>query len=217
MPIKGIAVHVVTTQRKVGDKVYKTHLLSHSYRVGDQVKAVTLANLSALHDGVIEEIKLDLKGEATGPANGQLEWVEVRSHGHAYVVVGTMRRWNWTAFSPPATAGRRIWLSLWRPDGSNQATVGIVGPAPIFGSIHAASRIVDGLVKATRIAARPANEEAGPRLGSHQFLRDAADRSHGGRRLPASGRAPRIRRSATGTWTLPAGTRPLAGRKLKKS
>ena len=63
MPLKGMAVHVVTTQRKVGDKVYRTHLLRHSYREGDQVKTATVANISSLPDGVIELIKLGLKGE----------------------------------------------------------------------------------------------------------------------------------------------------------
>ena len=87
-----MAVHVVTTQRKVGDKVYKTHLLRHSYREGDQVKSATVANISSLPDSVIELIKLGLKGEAIGPANGQMELLEARPHGHVAAVVGTMRK-----------------------------------------------------------------------------------------------------------------------------
>ena len=92
MPLKGMAVHVVTTQRKVGDKVYKTHLLRHSYREGDQVKTATVANISSLPDAVIEMIKLGLKGEAIGPANGQMELIEARPHGHVAAVVGTLRK-----------------------------------------------------------------------------------------------------------------------------
>jgi hypothetical protein len=92
MAIKGLAVHVVTTQRKVGDKVYKTHLLRHSYREGDQVKTSTVANLSSLPDSLIELIKLGLKGEAIGPANGQMELLEARPHGHVAAVLGMLRK-----------------------------------------------------------------------------------------------------------------------------
>ena len=91
MPIKGLAVHVVTTKRKVGDKVYQTHLLRHSYREGDQVKSKTVANLSSLPDHLIEVIRLGLKGEPVGPAASAMELVESRPHGHVAAVVGTMR------------------------------------------------------------------------------------------------------------------------------
>jgi hypothetical protein len=91
MPIKGLAVHVVTTRRKVGDKVYSNHLLRHSYREGNQVKSRTVANLSSLPDHLIEVLRLGLKGEAVGPAAGQMDLVEARPHGHVAAVVGTMR------------------------------------------------------------------------------------------------------------------------------
>ena len=91
MPIKGLAVHVVTTRRKVGDKVYCNHLLRHSYREGNQVKSRTVANLSSLPDHLIEVLRLGLKGEAVGPVAGQLDLAEARPHGHVAAVVGTMR------------------------------------------------------------------------------------------------------------------------------
>ena len=91
MPIKGLAVHVVTTRRKVGDKVYSNHLLRHSYREGSQVKSRTVANLSSLPDHLIEVLRLGLKGEAVGPVAGQLDLAEVRPHGHVAAVVGTLR------------------------------------------------------------------------------------------------------------------------------
>ena len=91
MPIKGLAVHVVTTRRKVGDKIYSNHLLRHSYREGNQVKSRTVANLSSLPDHLIEVIRLGLKGEAVGPVAGCMELAEVRPHGHVAAVVGTMR------------------------------------------------------------------------------------------------------------------------------
>ena len=91
MPIKGLAVHVVTTRRKVGDKVYSNHLLRHSYREGNQVKSRTVANLSSLPDHLIEVLRLGLKGGAVGPAAGHMDLAEVRPHGHVAAVVGTMR------------------------------------------------------------------------------------------------------------------------------
>jgi len=91
MPIKGLAVHVVTTKRKVGDKIYQTHLLRHSFREGDQVKAETVANLSSLPDSIIELIRLGLKGVPIGPVTGAMKLVESRPHGHVAAVVGTIR------------------------------------------------------------------------------------------------------------------------------
>ena len=91
MPIKGLAVHVVTTKRKVGDKVYCNHLLRHSYREGNQVKSRTVANLSSLPDHLVEVLRLGLKGEAVGPIAGAMELAEARPHGHVAAVVGTMR------------------------------------------------------------------------------------------------------------------------------
>ena len=51
-----------------------------------------MANISSLPDAVIEMIKLGLKGEAIGPANGQMELIEARPHGHVAAVVGTLRK-----------------------------------------------------------------------------------------------------------------------------
>lgn len=90
MPIKGLAVHVVTTKRKVGNKVYCNHLLRHSYREGNQVKSRTVANLSSLPDHLVEVLRLGLRGEAVGPAAGQMELADARPHGHVAAVVGTM-------------------------------------------------------------------------------------------------------------------------------
>lgn len=82
---------MVTTKRKVGDKVYSNHLLRHSYREGNQVKSRTVANLSSLPDHLVEVLRLGLKGEAVGPAAGAMELAEARPHGHVAAVVGTMR------------------------------------------------------------------------------------------------------------------------------
>lgn len=92
MTIKGMAVHVVTTTRKVGDKVYRNHLLRHSYREGGKVKTLTVANLSSLPDSVIEAIRLGLKGQPMVAAGETIEELQALPHGHVAAVVGLMRK-----------------------------------------------------------------------------------------------------------------------------
>ncbi len=87
-----LSVHVATTTRKVGDKVYHSHLLRHSFREDGKVRNVTVANLSMLPESVVEAIRLGLKGQAVGPVGQPFEILEARPHGHVAAVVGTMRR-----------------------------------------------------------------------------------------------------------------------------
>jgi len=86
------AVHVATTRRKYGDRVYETHLLRRTYREGSKVKHETLGNISHLPAHVIEMIRLALRGEAFLPAGSSLEIVRSLPHGHVACVLGTMRR-----------------------------------------------------------------------------------------------------------------------------
>ena len=86
------AVHVATTRRKHGEKVYETHLLRRTYREGGSVKHETLGNISHLPPNVIEMIRLALKGEAFLPASSSLEIVRSLPHGHVACVLGTMRK-----------------------------------------------------------------------------------------------------------------------------
>ena len=51
-----------------------------------------MANPSSLPDNLIEVIRLGLKGEAVGPAAGEMELAEARPHGHVAAVVGTMQK-----------------------------------------------------------------------------------------------------------------------------
>lgn len=87
-----LSVHVATTTRKVGDKVYHSHLLRHSFREEGKVRNVTIANLSMLPLEAIEALRSALKGEKLLPAGGLLETTESRPHGHVAAVVGTMRK-----------------------------------------------------------------------------------------------------------------------------
>jgi hypothetical protein len=87
-----LSVHVATTNRRVGDKVYHSHLLRHSFREDGKVRNVTVANLSMLPDAVVDMIRLGLKGQAVGPVGQPFESLEARPHGHVAAVVGTMRK-----------------------------------------------------------------------------------------------------------------------------
>jgi hypothetical protein len=92
MTINKLSVHVATTTRKVGDKVYHSHLLRHSFRENGKVRNVTVANLSMLPEPVIEAIRMGLKGTAVGPVEGGFETLDAWPHGHVAAVVGTMRK-----------------------------------------------------------------------------------------------------------------------------
>jgi len=88
------ATHVVTTTRKYKNKVYRSHLLRHSYREGGKVKNETVGNLSHLPDHVIDVVRRALKGESLVPADGAFEIVEggSRFHGHVDAVLTAMKR-----------------------------------------------------------------------------------------------------------------------------
>jgi len=92
MKTNQMSVHVATTTRKVGDKVYHSHLLRHSFRENGKVRNVTLANLSMLPDTVLDTIRLGLKGEAVGPVGTPFDSRESRPHGHVAAVIGMIRK-----------------------------------------------------------------------------------------------------------------------------
>jgi transposase len=91
MNLSDLSVHVATITKKVGDKVYRSHLLRHSFREDGRVQNRTVANLSMLPDAAVEVLRLALKGEVLAPAAEQVELAFVRPHGHVAAVVGTMR------------------------------------------------------------------------------------------------------------------------------
>ena len=63
MPSRAGPVHVTTTTRYYKDKVYQSHLLRRSFRVGSQVRHQTLGNISHLPDELIDLIRRTLAGE----------------------------------------------------------------------------------------------------------------------------------------------------------
>ena len=54
MPSRSGRVHVATTSRNYKGKLYQTHLLRRTFRVGHQVKHETLGNISHLPDSLID-------------------------------------------------------------------------------------------------------------------------------------------------------------------
>lgn len=91
MSIRTGAVHVVTTTRTVGNKVYKSHLLRRSYREEGKVKKETVGNLSHLPDHVVELIKGSLKGVEYAPAEKALKISSSRPHGHVQAIKAAMQ------------------------------------------------------------------------------------------------------------------------------
>jgi len=92
MPKRTGAVHVATTKRIYGDKVYQTHLLRRTYREGGKVKHETLGNLSHLPAELIEIIRRSLLGEQFLPAAEAFAITRSWPHGHVEAVLGTIRK-----------------------------------------------------------------------------------------------------------------------------
>jgi len=100
------SVHVATTKRSHGGKVYETHLLRRSYREGGQVKHETLGNLSHLPADLIETIRRRLRGEL--PQEGRA-WQIRRAypHGHVAAVLGCLRNLRLDSILGPTPSRER--------------------------------------------------------------------------------------------------------------
>lgn len=83
-------MHVATTTRKYGGKVYTTYLLRRSYREDGKVKHQTLGNLSHLPSDLIDTIRKRLRGEVPQDAD-QWDIVRTLPHGHVAAVLGSLQ------------------------------------------------------------------------------------------------------------------------------
>ncbi len=92
MPSRTGNVHVATTSRTYKGKLYQTHLLRRSFRVGSQVRHETLGNISHLPDEIIDLIRRALAGEMFLPASQAFLVARNLPHGHVQAVLGVMRR-----------------------------------------------------------------------------------------------------------------------------
>ena len=105
-------MHVVTTRRQHGDKVYETHLLRRSYREDGKVKNQTLANLSHLPPMALSALKRSLRGEQLVSATDAVEIVRSVPHGHVAAVLGQARALGLPALLGPAGRQRDLVLAL---------------------------------------------------------------------------------------------------------
>lgn len=92
MPSRNGRVHVATTSRTYKGKVYQSHLLRRTFRVGTQVKHETLGNISHLPAEIIDLIRRSLAGEKFLPASQAFLVDRNLPHGHIQAVLGTMHR-----------------------------------------------------------------------------------------------------------------------------
>jgi transposase len=92
MPSRSGAVHVATTTRKYKGRIYQSHLLRRTFRVGNQVRHETLGNISHLPASLIDIIRRALAGEAFLPVAETFHVLRSLPHGHVEAVLGTVRR-----------------------------------------------------------------------------------------------------------------------------
>jgi transposase len=92
MPSRTGSVHVATTTRSYKGKLYQSHLLRRTFRVGSQVKHETLGNISHLPPHLIDVIRRSLAGETFLPASSAFRIDRSRPHGHVQAVLGSIRR-----------------------------------------------------------------------------------------------------------------------------
>ncbi|MHB1737993.1 MAG: IS1634 family transposase [Actinomycetes bacterium] len=108
----GGAMHVVTTRRQHGDKVYETHLLRRSYREDGKVKNQTLANLSHLPPQALRAVKATLRGQVLIGADEAVEISRSLPHGHVAAVVAQANALGLPALLGPAGRARDLAFAL---------------------------------------------------------------------------------------------------------
>jgi transposase len=92
MPSRTGTVHVATTSRTYKGKLYQSHLLRRTFRVGSRVQHETLGNISHLPPDLIDLIRRSLGGEKFLPASQAFLVERNLPHGHVQAVLGSMRR-----------------------------------------------------------------------------------------------------------------------------
>jgi hypothetical protein len=100
------AVHVATTERRVGDRVYQTHLLRQSYREDGKVKKKTVGNLSHLPAHVLAGIRAMLAGKELVDLDS-LSTESTLPHGHVEATLAMMRRLKIAALLDRASSMQR--------------------------------------------------------------------------------------------------------------
>ncbi len=106
------AIHVATTRRQHGDKVYETHLLRHSFREDGKVKNVTLGNLSHLPAQTIALIRESLAGKSHVVAGADFEIERSLPHGHVGALWAMASKLGMPALLGPASEERALAMAL---------------------------------------------------------------------------------------------------------
>ena len=105
-------MHVVTTRRQHGEKVYETHLLRRSYRDDGKVKNQTLANLSHLPPAALSAVKATLRGQVLVGADEAVEITRSLPHGHVAAVLAQAHALGLPGLLGPAGRQRDLALAL---------------------------------------------------------------------------------------------------------
>ena len=105
-------MHVVTTRRQHGEKVYETHLLRRSYREDGKVKNQTLANLSHLPPAALLAVKATLRGQVLVGADEAVEISRSLPHGHVAAVFAQAHALGLPGLLGPAGRQRDLALAL---------------------------------------------------------------------------------------------------------
>ena len=111
------AMHVTRVKSRVKDKagqerVYESVLLRRSYREDGKVKHATLANLSALPDTAIEDLRASLAGKTLLVAGDDLVQERSYQHGHVAAVWAQATALGLPAMLGPASAHRDVAMGL---------------------------------------------------------------------------------------------------------
>jgi hypothetical protein len=105
-------MHVVTTRRQHGEKIYETHLLRRSYREDGKVKNQTLANLSHLPPQALLAVKAALRGQVLIGADEAVEISRSLPHGHVAAVMAQAHALGLPALLGPGGRQRDLALGL---------------------------------------------------------------------------------------------------------
>jgi hypothetical protein len=110
-------MHISTTRRHYVaadgvERVYETHLLRRSVRVGKTVRNETLANLSHLPAELIEALRAGLSGKTLLVAGEGLELVRALFHGHVAALSAQARALGLPDLLGPACKERDIAYAL---------------------------------------------------------------------------------------------------------
>jgi hypothetical protein len=92
MPSRTGSVHVATTERRYKDKLYRTHLLRRTFRVGAEVRHETLGNISHRPEDLVEIIRRSFAGERFVAAAEAFQIQRSLPHGHVQAVLGSIRK-----------------------------------------------------------------------------------------------------------------------------